>query len=121
MSELAAVISRVTHTRTHTLKSKQTLELRVSTRGQQSSLCLTPVRFRFLCEMFDFKGHFYHHDSISVCVTPPPQQDIYMGDLSVQWDNIIGLEEAKKLVKEAVVYPIKVRCCLDLLPFHLWL
>lgn len=47
---------------------------------------------------------------------PPPQQDIYMGDLSVQWDNIIGLEEAKKLVKEAVVYPMKVRCCLDLLP-----
>lgn len=42
-----------------------------------------------------------------------------MDDLSVQWDNIIGLEEAKKLVKEAVVYPIKVRCCLDLLPFQL--
>ncbi|XP_029693579.1 katanin p60 ATPase-containing subunit A-like 2 isoform X3 [Takifugu rubripes] len=34
-------------------------------------------------------------------------RDIYMDDLSVQWDNIIGLEEAKKLVKEAVVYPIK--------------
>lgn len=49
----------------------------------------------------------------------PPQQDIYTDDLSVQWDDIVGLEEAKTLVKEAVVYPMKVRCCLELLLLQL--
>ena len=40
---------------------------------------------------------------------PGPPQDIYTDNPSVQWDDIIGLEDAKQLVKEAVVYPIKVR------------
>lgn len=54
------------------------------------------------------KDTFVHkRDPIRVCVTSP-RQDIYMDNLSVKWDNVIGLEEAKKLVKEAVVYPIKV-------------
>lgn len=35
-------------------------------------------------------------------------QDIYSQNPDVKWDDIIGLEEAKRLVKEAVVYPIKV-------------
>lgn len=42
----------------------------------------------------------------SPCLGLP--QDIYTDNLSVQWDDIIGLEDAKQLVKEAVVYPIKV-------------
>ncbi|XP_028829883.1 katanin p60 ATPase-containing subunit A-like 2 isoform X2 [Denticeps clupeoides] len=34
-------------------------------------------------------------------------QDIYLHNPNVRWDDIIGLEAAKRLVKEAVVYPIK--------------
>lgn len=36
-------------------------------------------------------------------------QDIYSQNPNVKWTDIIGLEEAKRLSKEAVVYPIKVR------------
>ena len=36
------------------------------------------------------------------------QQDIYLHNPDVHWDDIIGLDDAKRLVKEAVVYPIKV-------------
>ncbi|XP_062583454.1 katanin p60 ATPase-containing subunit A-like 2, partial [Saccostrea cucullata] len=34
-------------------------------------------------------------------------RDIYSENPNVKWDDIIGLEEAKRLAKEAVVYPIK--------------
>jgi katanin p60 ATPase-containing subunit A1 len=34
-------------------------------------------------------------------------RDIYLETPDVRWDDIIGLNEAKRLVKEAVVYPIK--------------
>ncbi|KAL6097071.1 katnal2 [Pungitius sinensis] len=34
-------------------------------------------------------------------------RDIYLHSPNVRWDDIIGLEDAKRLVKEAVVYPIK--------------
>uniref|UniRef100_A0A8C1IBY4 Katanin p60 ATPase-containing subunit A-like 2 n=1 Tax=Cyprinus carpio TaxID=7962 RepID=A0A8C1IBY4_CYPCA len=34
-------------------------------------------------------------------------RDIYLHNPNVRWDDIIGLESAKRLVKEAVVYPIK--------------
>ncbi|CAG5867268.1 unnamed protein product [Menidia menidia] len=34
-------------------------------------------------------------------------RDIYSHSLNVRWEDIIGLEDAKRLVKEAVVYPIK--------------
>lgn len=37
-------------------------------------------------------------------------QDIYLHNPNVKWDDIIGLDAAKRLVKEAVVYPIRVRC-----------
>ncbi|UJR25458.1 hypothetical protein I4U23_006805 [Adineta vaga] len=33
--------------------------------------------------------------------------DIYLHDPSVRWDSIIGLEAAKRTIKEAVVYPIR--------------
>ncbi|XP_062516411.1 katanin p60 ATPase-containing subunit A-like 2 [Corticium candelabrum] len=35
-------------------------------------------------------------------------RDIYLENPDVRWNDIIGLGEAKRLVKEAVVYPIKV-------------
>nr|XP_039271248.1 katanin p60 ATPase-containing subunit A-like 2 [Styela clava] len=34
-------------------------------------------------------------------------RDIYLHNPSVKWSDIVGLESAKRLVKEAVVYPIK--------------
>ncbi|XP_041367306.1 katanin p60 ATPase-containing subunit A-like 2 isoform X2 [Gigantopelta aegis] len=34
-------------------------------------------------------------------------REIYHENPNVKWDDIIGLDEAKRLVKEAVVYPIK--------------
>ncbi|XP_077442307.1 katanin p60 ATPase-containing subunit A-like 2 [Vanacampus margaritifer] len=34
-------------------------------------------------------------------------KDIYLYNPNVRWEDIIGLEDAKRLVKEAVVYPIK--------------
>ncbi|CAF1534128.1 unnamed protein product [Adineta steineri] len=33
--------------------------------------------------------------------------DIYLHDPDVRWDSIIGLESAKRTIKEAVVYPIR--------------
>ena len=35
-------------------------------------------------------------------------QDIYSHNPNVAWDDIIGLDDGKRLLKEAVVYPIKV-------------
>ncbi|KAK7481621.1 hypothetical protein BaRGS_00027137 [Batillaria attramentaria] len=34
-------------------------------------------------------------------------RDIYLQNPNVRWDDIIGLDEAKRLMKEAVVYPVK--------------
>jgi len=34
-------------------------------------------------------------------------RDIYLENPNVHWNDIIGLDEAKRLVKESVVYPIK--------------
>ncbi|CAH1796217.1 unnamed protein product [Owenia fusiformis] len=34
-------------------------------------------------------------------------RDIYSSNTNVHWDDIIGLDNAKRLAKEAVVYPIK--------------
>ena len=36
-------------------------------------------------------------------------QDIYSQNPNVKWADIIGLDDSKRLSKEAVVYPIKVR------------
>ncbi len=41
-------------------------------------------------------------------VSTVPPQDIYSQDPNVHWGDIVGLDAAKRLVKEAVVYPIKV-------------
>lgn len=35
-------------------------------------------------------------------------QDIYLHNPNIKWNDIIGLDAAKQLVKEAVVYPIRV-------------
>nr|XP_045000212.1 katanin p60 ATPase-containing subunit A-like 2 isoform X7 [Jaculus jaculus] len=38
----------------------------------------------------------------------PDPSDIYLHNPNIKWDDIIGLDAAKQLVKEAVVYPIRV-------------
>lgn len=47
----------------------------------------------------------------ALCFSSPCNvfQDIYLHNPDVKWGDIIGLDAAKRLVKEAVVYPIKVR------------
>uniref|UniRef100_A0A668SX61 AAA+ ATPase domain-containing protein n=1 Tax=Oreochromis aureus TaxID=47969 RepID=A0A668SX61_OREAU len=44
------------------------------------------------------------HSLLCVYVFP---KDIYLHSPNLRWEDIIGLEDAKRLVKEAVVYPIK--------------
>ena len=46
-------------------------------------------------------------------ITSCTLQDIYSHNPDVRWNDIIGLDTAKRLVKEAVVYPIKVGCEID--------
>lgn len=37
-------------------------------------------------------------------------RDIYVNNPDVKWDDLIGLESAKKVMLEAVVYPIRCVC-----------
>ena len=41
-------------------------------------------------------------------IIPCTLQDIYLHNPNIKWNDIIGLDAAKQLVKEAVVYPIRV-------------
>ncbi|KAG9263464.1 katanin p60 ATPase-containing subunit A-like 2 isoform X1 [Astyanax mexicanus] len=50
---------------------------------------------------------FYWMDSEMRELAAVISRDIYLHNPNVRWDDIIGLEAAKRLVKEAVVYPIK--------------
>jgi len=38
-------------------------------------------------------------------------RDIYSQNPNVKWDDIVGLDDAKRLLKEAVVMPIKYPKC----------
>ncbi|NXW11597.1 KATL2 protein, partial [Fregetta grallaria] len=51
--------------------------------------------------LFIFPSDEYEHQI--QCIL----QDIYLHNPNVKWDDIIGLDAAKRLVKEAVVYPIR--------------
>ncbi|XP_050495052.1 katanin p60 ATPase-containing subunit A-like 2 [Bombus huntii] len=45
--------------------------------------------------------------------------EIVVNKLNVHWDDVIGLEECKTAVKEAVVYPLKYPISFDG-PFSPW-
>lgn len=46
-------------------------------------------------------------------------QEIILNKLNVHWDDVIGLEECKTAIKEAVVYPLKYPIFFDG-PFSPW-
>ncbi len=46
--------------------------------------------------------------SFALIIPQPIIQDIFLHNPDVHWDDIIGLDSAKRFVKEAVVYPIAV-------------
>ncbi|KAK6631333.1 hypothetical protein RUM44_005859 [Polyplax serrata] len=52
-------------------------------------------------------GGFGNHSTEWITMAETITKDIVLQDLNVHWSDIMGLEEAKKLLKEAVVYPIK--------------
>ena len=58
--------------------------------------------------IFLFTGGFvgFNHEMRELAAVI--SRDIYLHDPNVKWSDIVGLDHAKGLVKEAVVYPIKV-------------
>uniref|UniRef100_A0A8C6PAR7 Katanin p60 ATPase-containing subunit A-like 2 n=1 Tax=Nothobranchius furzeri TaxID=105023 RepID=A0A8C6PAR7_NOTFU len=66
--------------------------------------CLfSPVQERLLKPLSGFSGMSGEMRDLAAVISG----DIYLHSPNVRWEDIIGLEDAKRLVKEAVVYPIK--------------
>ena len=65
------------------------------------------------CAFYEFPSFSRYNfnftvSDLSLSLSHTHTQDIYLENPNVTWDDIIGLEAPKRLVKEAVVYPIKV-------------
>ena len=58
---------------------------------------------------------FVSRRSLSVCPSVCVCSDIYAENPNVRWEDIVGLEDAKRLLKEAVVMPIKYPQCVFLM------
>ncbi|XP_061071933.1 katanin p60 ATPase-containing subunit A-like 2 isoform X2 [Conger conger] len=65
--------------------------------------CNTEPSERLLKPLSAFSGMNSEMRELAAVIS----RDIYLHNPNVRWDDIIGLEDAKRLVKEAVVYPIK--------------
>lgn len=67
---------------------------------------LYPIKSGVLCcHVYSRSGRkLGSTDAIIKCTL----QDIYLHNPNIKWNDIIGLDAAKQLVKEAVVYPIRV-------------
>ncbi|XP_075302403.1 katanin p60 ATPase-containing subunit A-like 2 [Opisthocomus hoazin] len=50
---------------------------------------------------------FQKYPKITKTLLDTVAMDIYLHNPNVKWDDVIGLDAAKRLVKEAVVYPIR--------------
>uniref|UniRef100_A0AAQ5YR61 Katanin p60 ATPase-containing subunit A-like 2 n=1 Tax=Amphiprion ocellaris TaxID=80972 RepID=A0AAQ5YR61_AMPOC len=66
-----------------------------------SNVCL--LQERLLKPLSGFSGVNGEMRDLAAIIS----RDIYLHSPNVRWEDIIGLEDAKRLVKEAVVYPIK--------------
>uniref|UniRef100_A0A3P8YB42 Katanin p60 ATPase-containing subunit A-like 2 n=1 Tax=Esox lucius TaxID=8010 RepID=A0A3P8YB42_ESOLU len=64
---------------------------------------ISPLQERLLKPLSAFSGMNSEMRELAAVIS----RDIYLHNPAVRWDNIIGLQAAKRLVKEAVVYPIK--------------
>uniref|UniRef100_A0A3Q1DGH0 Katanin p60 ATPase-containing subunit A-like 2 n=1 Tax=Amphiprion ocellaris TaxID=80972 RepID=A0A3Q1DGH0_AMPOC len=76
---------------------QEVVELKVLT----SNVCL--LQERLLKPLSGFSGVNGEMRDLAAIIS----RDIYLHSPNVRWEDIIGLEDAKRLVKEAVVYPIK--------------
>ena len=71
-----------------------------------STLCpIASQVFCCPCVYYSCEGEHYSFNRMIKCAL----QDIYLHNPNIKWNDIIGLDAAKQLVKEAVVYPIRVR------------
>ncbi|VDN09624.1 unnamed protein product, partial [Dibothriocephalus latus] len=61
-----------------------------------------PSQERLLRPLGSYAGYSAEWRDLAATIS----RDIYLHNPDVHWDDIIGLESAKRLVKEAVVYPI---------------
>ncbi|XP_067142433.1 katanin p60 ATPase-containing subunit A-like 2 isoform X2 [Centruroides vittatus] len=68
-----------------------------------SSDCLKEDNFKFLQSYAAFPKHNDEWNELAQVILT----DIYLENPNVKWENIVGLNSAKNLIKEAVVYPIK--------------
>uniref|UniRef100_A0A672UB22 Katanin p60 ATPase-containing subunit A-like 2 n=1 Tax=Strigops habroptila TaxID=2489341 RepID=A0A672UB22_STRHB len=69
----------------------------------KSSTKESPKQERLLKPLSAFIGMTGEMRELATVVS----KDIYLHNPNVKWDDIIGLDAAKRLVKEAVVYPIR--------------
>ena len=58
---------------------------------------------RLLKPLGGYVGYNSEWRELAQCIS----RDIFVQNIDVKWDDIIGLDHAKRLSKEAVVYPIK--------------
>uniref|UniRef100_A0A8D0AEY0 Katanin p60 ATPase-containing subunit A-like 2 n=1 Tax=Sander lucioperca TaxID=283035 RepID=A0A8D0AEY0_SANLU len=65
--------------------------------------CYLRMKERLLKPLSGFSGMSGEMRELAAIIS----RDIYLHSPNVRWEDIIGLEDAKRLVKEAVVYPIK--------------
>ncbi|XP_041728620.2 katanin p60 ATPase-containing subunit A-like 2 isoform X3 [Coregonus clupeaformis] len=70
---------------------------------QDASNSLSDPMERLLKPLSAFSGMNSEMRDLAAVIS----RDIYLHNPAVRWDDIIGLQAAKRLVKEAVVYPVK--------------
>ncbi|AWP15027.1 putative katanin p60 ATPase-containing subunit A-like 2-like [Scophthalmus maximus] len=96
-------------------KNGQVVELAMSRKGQmpdgkfsihdaiKGAAVDSDYKERLLKPLSGFSGMSGEMAELAAVIS----RDIYLHSPNVRWEDIIGLEDAKRLVKEAVVYPIK--------------
>eukprot|EP00731_Ephydatia_muelleri_P015727 Em0009g151a len=70
---------------------------------EDSSKCVTDYQEQLLKPIACFANFDAERRELASVIS----RDIYLHNPDVKWDDIIGLDMVKRLIKEAVVYPIK--------------